>query len=100
LSRYVTAENAEGAENNPSNCASAISAVKHQYSNSCIFPVRLVSRIETAKELTVEARSKGRGFKYNERFLEFIKLFAQIGSDSRIFPKTCHTCGTVYRNFP
>jgi hypothetical protein len=48
----------------------------------------------------VEARSKGRGFKYNERFLEFIKLFAKIGSDSRIFPKTCHTCGTVYRSFP
>jgi hypothetical protein len=60
----------------------------------------LISRIETAKELTVEARSKGRAFKYNERFLEFIKLFAQIGSDSRIFPKTCHTCGTVYRSFP
>jgi hypothetical protein len=103
LSRYVTAENAEGAENNPSNCPSAISAisaVEYQYSNSCIFPVRLVSRIETAKELTVEARLKGRAFKYNERFLEFIKLFAQIGSDSRIFPKTCHTCGTVYRSFP
>jgi hypothetical protein len=37
---------------------------------------------------------------YNERFLEFIKLFATIGADSRIFPKTCRTCGRVYRNFP
>ncbi len=45
-------------------------------------------------------RPKGKGFHYNERFLEFIKLFAEIGSDSRIFPKTCHTCGRVYRSFP
>jgi hypothetical protein len=52
------------------------------------------------KEPQVEARSKGRVFKYNERFLEFIKLFAKIGSDSRIFPKTCRTCGRVYRSFP
>jgi len=48
----------------------------------------------------VQAGSKRREFKYNERFLEFIKLFAQIGSDSRIFPKLCHTCGTIYRSFP
>ncbi len=37
---------------------------------------------------------------YNKRFLEFIKLFAKIGKDSRIFPKTCRTCGRVYRSFP
>lgn len=37
---------------------------------------------------------------YNERFLEFIKIFSQIGADSRIFPKTCRTCGKVYANFP
>jgi hypothetical protein len=48
----------------------------------------------------VGAQPKKRGFKYNERFLEFIRRFAQIGSDSRIFPKTCHTCGRVYRSFP
>jgi hypothetical protein len=60
----------------------------------------LNSRIETSKEEQVEERSKGKGFNYNERFLEFIKLFGQIGSDSRIFPKTCHTCGTVFRSFP
>jgi hypothetical protein len=60
----------------------------------------LNSRIETSKEEQVEERSEGKGFNYNERFLEFIKLFGQIGSDSRIFPKTCHTCGTVFRSFP
>ncbi|MEW6348301.1 MAG: hypothetical protein AB1646_04525 [Thermodesulfobacteriota bacterium] len=37
---------------------------------------------------------------YDERFLEFIKLFAKIGKDSRIFPKTCRTCGRVYPSFP
>jgi uncharacterized C2H2 Zn-finger protein len=39
-------------------------------------------------------------FEYNERFLEFIRLFGKIGADSRIFPKTCRTCGTVFANFP
>jgi predicted Fe-Mo cluster-binding NifX family protein len=39
-------------------------------------------------------------FKYNEKFLEFIKEFSKIGADSRIFPKTCRTCGTVYHSFP
>jgi hypothetical protein len=48
----------------------------------------------------VEAGIKGGGFKYNEKFLEFIKLFGRIGSDSRIFPKTCRTCGRVYNSFP
>ena len=37
---------------------------------------------------------------YNPRFLTFIELFARIGSDSRIFPKRCGTCGALYRNFP
>jgi hypothetical protein len=46
----------------------------------------------------IEDRTKAGN--YNERFLEFIKLFAKIGADSRIFPKTCRTCGRVYRNFP
>lgn len=39
-------------------------------------------------------------FNYNEKFLEFIKAFSKIGADSRIFPKTCRTCGTVYHSFP
>ena len=39
-------------------------------------------------------------FKYSEKFLEFIKEFSKIGADSRIFPKTCRTCGTVYHSFP
>lgn len=36
---------------------------------------------------------------YNDAFLEFIKAFAQIGKDSRIFPKKCRACGAVYGNF-
>ncbi len=38
--------------------------------------------------------------KYNPKFLKFIELFAQIGADSRIFPKKCATCGKVFKNFP
>ena len=37
---------------------------------------------------------------YNERFIEFIKLFALIGKDSRIFPKKCKSCGKVFQSFP
>jgi len=37
---------------------------------------------------------------YNERFLEFIKLFALIGKDSRLFPKKCRTCGKEFESFP
>jgi hypothetical protein len=36
----------------------------------------------------------------DERFLEFIRLFASIGKDSRLFPKKCLTCGKEYENFP
>lgn len=50
--------------------------------------------------MTAQETSSGKGFQYNERFLEFIKLFAGIGRDSRLFPKTCRTCGRVYRSFP
>lgn len=37
---------------------------------------------------------------YSERFLEYIQAFAEIGKDSGIFPKTCHTCGVTYESFP
>ncbi len=37
---------------------------------------------------------------YNSRFLEFMKSFALIGKDSRLFPKKCVTCGKEYRSFP
>jgi hypothetical protein len=37
---------------------------------------------------------------YNNRFLKFIKLFALIGKDSRIFPKKCRACGKEYQSFP
>jgi hypothetical protein len=47
-----------------------------------------------------EKPTGAQGFQYNERFFEFIKLFALIGADSRIFPKTCQTCGRVYSSFP
>jgi predicted Fe-Mo cluster-binding NifX family protein len=43
---------------------------------------------------------KDERFNYNEKFLEFIKAFSKIGADSRIFPKTYHTCGIVYHSFP
>ncbi|HMK37350.1 MAG TPA: hypothetical protein VK463_19910 [Desulfomonilaceae bacterium] len=36
---------------------------------------------------------------YNERFLEFIKLFDRIGKDERLFPKRCNTCGAEYHSF-
>ena len=37
---------------------------------------------------------------YNERFPAFIKLFALIGKDSRVFPKKCRTCGKEFESFP
>src|SRR5271157_3840937 len=43
---------------------------------------------------------KDKATNYNEKFLEFIKAFSNIGADTRLFPKTCHTCGRVYRSFP
>jgi hypothetical protein len=47
-----------------------------------------------------EKRAGAEAFQYNVRFLEFIELFSLIGADSRIFPKTCRTCGRVYGSFP
>jgi hypothetical protein len=38
--------------------------------------------------------------KYNERFLTYIEAFAEVGKDSRLFPKKCGTCGREYANFP
>ncbi len=43
---------------------------------------------------------KDKAANYNEKFLAFIKAFANIGADTRLFPKICHTCGKVYRSFP
>jgi hypothetical protein len=43
---------------------------------------------------------KDKSTNYNEKFLAFIKAFSNIGADTRLFPKTCHTCGRVYRTFP
>ncbi len=40
------------------------------------------------------------GVKYNRKYLEFIKAFAGIGKDSRIFPKKCRTCGREFLSFP
>lgn len=37
---------------------------------------------------------------YNDRFIEFIELFADIGANEKIFPKTCRTCGKVFQSFP
>ncbi len=35
---------------------------------------------------------------YNKRFLEFIRLLALIGKDSRLFPRKCQTCGKDHKN--
>ncbi len=37
---------------------------------------------------------------YDKRFLEFIRLLAEIGKDDKLFPKDCRTCGTQYHSFP
>jgi hypothetical protein len=47
-----------------------------------------------------EEKMKHREDGYNEKYLEFIKAFAEIGQDSGLFPKTCRTCGNVYKSFP
>ncbi len=41
-----------------------------------------------------------KGLAYDDKFLEFIVLFAKIGTDTRIFPKKCRTCSKVYQSFP
>lgn len=33
------------------------------------------------------------------KFAEFMELFALIGSDEKLFPKPCRTCGKVYPSF-
>ena len=37
---------------------------------------------------------------YSERYIEYIELFAQIGKNSSLFPKRCHTCGKEFLSFP
>ena len=37
---------------------------------------------------------------FNSQFVEFIELFATIGTDEKIFPKRCNTCGKIYQSFP
>lgn len=32
--------------------------------------------------------------------MEFIKQFALIGKNSKLFPKRCRTCGKVFESFP
>ncbi len=39
-------------------------------------------------------------FKYNEKFLKYIKEFAKIGANAKLFPKVCRTCGREYLSFP
>lgn len=33
---------------------------------------------------------------YNERFLEFIRLFARLDRNEKLFPKECRTCGRKF----
>lgn len=35
---------------------------------------------------------------YNERFLQFLKLFSDIDTDENLFPRECRVCGTRFRN--
>jgi hypothetical protein len=37
---------------------------------------------------------------YKDQYIEFIRLFALIGKDARLFPKKCKTCGKEYGSFP
>jgi len=46
--------------------------------------------------LAVNRRKGG----YNKKFLKFIRAFAELGTDSRLFPKKCATCGREYSSFP
>lgn len=36
--------------------------------------------------------------RYDERFLEFIKLLVLIDKNEQLFPKQCRTCGTSFRS--
>lgn len=36
---------------------------------------------------------------YNERFLKFIKLFASIENNTKLFPRECRTCGRKFGSF-
>ncbi|MBI5251252.1 MAG: hypothetical protein HY912_17325 [Desulfomonile tiedjei] len=34
----------------------------------------------------------------NERFLEFVRLFAGMNANEGLFPRECRVCGTTFRN--
>ncbi len=37
---------------------------------------------------------------YNERFLEFIRVFGDLAKNEKLFPKACRACGRTYEGFP
>ncbi len=37
---------------------------------------------------------------HEKRFLEFMRLLAEIGKDEKLFPKDCRTCGRQFASFP
>lgn len=39
------------------------------------------------------------GGAYNEQFLKFIKLLAQMDRNEKLFPKPCRACGTTFDSF-
>lgn len=64
-----------------------------------LFVGRMSRRRPAVPDRTVPSPVKPE-IRYHLQFLDFIKIFAAIGSDKNLFPKQCCTCGQEYRNFP
>ncbi|HMK33713.1 MAG TPA: hypothetical protein VK463_01510 [Desulfomonilaceae bacterium] len=45
---------------------------------------------------TDSPREENAGGEYNERFLEFMRLFADMDTDENLFPRECRVCGTHF----
>jgi len=46
-----------------------------------------------------DACTAGENNQIDSKFAEFMELFSLIGSDEKLFPKLCRTCGTSYLSF-
>jgi hypothetical protein len=47
----------------------------------------------------LDSQKKEADARYNERFLRFIRLFASIETNPKLFPKECRTCGRKFGSF-
>ena len=63
-----------------------------------LFVGRMSGRVPAVPDRTVSSPVKPE-IRYDPQFLDFIKIFAAIGSDKNLFPKKCRTCGQEYRDF-